>query len=261
MASPSSEPTSNANAAIAAIARARGADRVQHRLGREQCPEDDDVHGCAGHGDRRSECDMPKAAMAELVCDDSQHLGLAGLLDERVVEHHPPRRSQPGDVRVQLRRPPARVGHEHLADRYARATASRSTASRSPGSSSGRKRLKTGSSTIGRNEAEQEDEERGSDAGNQRPGRRKCAGAEDEAGEAGPVRTESIVNGLQLVEREGGCRFPREAEAALVHSPSQTVSGSLTRAERTTIRMPSRNAPSTAGSPSTMPEDVLAGRT
>ena len=59
--------------------------------------------------------------MAELVRDDRQHLRLARLLDERVVEHHPPRRAEPGDVRVQLRRPPAGIGDEHLANRHARA--------------------------------------------------------------------------------------------------------------------------------------------
>ena len=63
---------------------------------------------------------MPVAAVAELVRDDGQDLGRRRRVDERVVEDDAPRRAEPRDVGVQLRRALARVGDEHLAHRHAR---------------------------------------------------------------------------------------------------------------------------------------------
>jgi hypothetical protein len=162
---------------------------------------------------------MPEAAMAELVCDDSQDLGLAGLLDKRVVEHHSPRRAEAGDVRVQLRRPAARIGHEHLANGYAGALGKPQHSVAEPGVLERAEAVEDGLEHDGRDEAEQQDEERGSYPGNQRPGGWKRAGAEDETGERRPGQSRADRHTLQAVERVCARRLARKAEAALVQQP------------------------------------------
>ena len=54
--------------------------------------------------------------VAELVGDDRQRLVLGHVLDQVVVEHHPPGAAEAGDVRVQRRRTTRRVGHQHVVD-------------------------------------------------------------------------------------------------------------------------------------------------
>ena len=117
---PRSDPTSSTKRSDARVAWAGRVDRVQHRLRGEQCPEREHDGHHASHRERRSERDVPVAAVAELVCDHGQDLGRARPARQRVVEDDPARGAETGDVRVQLRRALAGVGDEHLPNRDGR---------------------------------------------------------------------------------------------------------------------------------------------
>ena len=108
--------------------------------------------------------------MAELVRDHGQDLGLARLLDERVEEHDPPRRAETGDVRVQLRRPPAGVGDEHLAHGDPERISQPQHRVAEPRVLERAELVEDRLEHDGRDEAEQEHEERGAARGNERPG-------------------------------------------------------------------------------------------
>ena len=120
---------------------------------------------------------MPVAAVAELVRDDRQHLGRRRRLDERVVEDDAPRRAEPGDVRVQLRRPPARVGDEHLADGHARVRGEADDRVAQLVVLERPEPVEDRLEHDRRDEAEQEDEQRRTDRGDERPPGREEDGA------------------------------------------------------------------------------------
>ena len=151
---------------------------------------------------------MAKAAVAELVGDDRQHLRLARFLDERVEEHHPSRRTEPGDVRVQLRRPPAGISHEYLANGDARTICKAEHGIAEPGVLERAEAVEDGLEHEGRDEAEEEDEERGAEPGNERPGGRKDPRAEDETRKRQPGQDAADRHDLHAIEREFGRRLP-----------------------------------------------------
>ena len=153
MASPSSDPTSNANAPRSRASLTRGADGVQHSPGRRAAQ-------------RATTTYTTRAVMAIAVPNATcrkrrwpsarvrrpSAFRARSPSHERVVEHHSPRGAQPGDVRVQLRRPLVRVGHEHFPHR-ARTVTSASSEHRVPSGAGVLERpellLTIGSSTTG----------------------------------------------------------------------------------------------------------------
>ena len=162
---------------------------------------------------------MAVAAVAELVRDDRQHLGRRRRLDEGVVEDDAPRRAETGDVCVQLRRALAGVRDEHLADRHARVLGE-------PHHRGAKLRVLERPEPVedrlehdGRDEAEQQDEERRPDRGDDRPRGREEHGGADEPGHTRAGEHGSDQDGLDAVERVLLPRLAREAERALVREP------------------------------------------
>ena len=175
---------------------------------------------------------MAKAAMAELVSDHRQDLRLARPLDERVEEHDAPRRAEPGDVRVQLRRPAARIGDEHLANRHARAIRKPEHGIPKPGVLEGPEAVEHGFEHDGRDEAEQEDEERGSDS-RQREARPKERRGRSRRGRQTqlPVSTAPIVTPFRRSSANAAADCREKPNRRSCRSPSQTESGRRTSAE------------------------------
>ena len=162
---------------------------------------------------------MAVAAVAELVRDDGQHLGRRRGLDERVVEHDAPRRSEPRDVRVQLRRALARVGDEHLAHRHAGVGGELDHRGPELRVLERAELVEDRLEHDRRDEAEQQHEQCGSDRRDHRPGRREDHRGADEPGHAQPGQHRADPDPLDAVERILPARLAREAERALVREP------------------------------------------
>ena len=159
---------------------------------------------------------MPVAAVAELVRDHGQDLGRARLLEERVVEDDPARGAETGDVRVQLRRPLAGVGDEHLPNRDGRVVPQ---LQHRVAQARGLERPELVEDRLEhdrRDEAEQEHDEGAAGRGHERPGGRERLRAEDEPGERRAREHRADRDRLQPVEREVARALAREAERALV---------------------------------------------
>ena len=159
---------------------------------------------------------MPVAAVAELVRDHGQDLRRARLLEEGVVEDDAPGGAETGDVRVQLRRPLAGVGDEHLANRDGRVVAQ---LQHGVAQARGLDRAELVEDRLEhdrRDEAEQEHDEGAAGRGRERPGGRERLRAEDEAGQRGAREHRADRDRLQPVEREVARALAREAERALV---------------------------------------------
>ena len=159
---------------------------------------------------------MAVAAVPELVRDHGQDLGRRRRLDERVVEDDPPRRAEPGDVRIQLRRPLARVRDEHLAHRHARVGGE-------PHHSLAQLRVleraelvEDGLEHDRRDEAEQQDEQSRTDRGDHRPGGGEEHGGADEPGHARTGQERADPDALDAVEGVLPPGLAREAELPLV---------------------------------------------
>ena len=181
--------------------------------------------GRGGHRDRRPERDVPVAAMPELVRDNGQHLGRRRRLDEGVVEDDPPRCAEPRDVRVQLRRPLARVGDEHLADGD---TAFRGEVHDRAAQLLVLERTEPVEDRLEhdrRHEAEQEHEHGRPRRGDDRPPGRKDDGGADESGEADPREHRPDRDRLDAVDGELLPGLAREPERPLVRQPEPDGEG------------------------------------
>ena len=84
----------------------------------QQVHRDDRARGTEGSQDGAGG-HVPVLGVAQFVGDDAGHLGRVGALDEGVVDHDPPGRPEPRDVRVDRPGTPGRVGDQDVAHRYA----------------------------------------------------------------------------------------------------------------------------------------------
>lgn len=191
-----------------------GVDRAEDTVGREQRPQHEYEPDRRAHRDPGRERDVPVAAVAELVRDDREHLGRRRLGDERVEEDDAARRAEPGDVCVQLRRPLARVGDEDLAHRHARVRGEPQHGVPELGVLERPEAVEDRLEHDRRDEAQQQDEQRGPDRGDDRPRAREDLRRTDEAGEPEPGQDRADRDRLDAVGRELPPRLAREAVRA-----------------------------------------------